>query len=459
MNKKTKLIIVLLLAILAMTSLALFLFLAPDTTPDATETQGNVSVPLTSSQQYTQAVNNIKSNFTVTVTCEATLPVTQTCISTVYVSDYGTENMQIVSDSSIKIGLQNIDYQSAFQRNHSYLDVADSAFGGEMSAEDFYLQFSPVPIFSTKLYSVISSQNSSDGLTIYFSQPSQGEPWAMPSNAILESAQGTAVLKNGELVQSTYAITYKLGDSTHEKQYRADFSTNTQGVMMPDIGMYTMVSAPQAALQLEYAYGYIMATTDISSYVNDQTICETFGDELYKTTALTTSGTIENYSATLKINIQQKNKSRGDDITQKHQAVTYENGTYTMIIDNGDPITKTTITPGYMQSYCKDYLVGTILMPSEISDISIEESENQYVYRFISTSDALAERIRQRASQDLYGDAVQLENLYTTDSLGGYLTIDKHSGLPVASGINYTGAHEFDGNPYKLIFKTDQTYN
>ena len=47
----------------------------------------------------------------------------------------------------------------------------------------------------------------------------------------------------------------------------------------------------------------------------------------------------------------------------------------------------------------------------------------------------------------------------TTDVMECYLELDKNSGLPVASGIRYSGTYTIEDVPYQLRFDADQNYD
>ncbi len=465
MKNKQRLLIIILAAVIlvAIIGIVFSVIFVPKSSSETPETQSNTSLPLTPSRLYLQAVDEIDGDFLVTVSCRADMIVgdvrTQTTESTVHFNNFGTDKPVITADTAIIIDKYRIDTHTFFGNNTGYVSVADGAFYGEMTAQEYCFRYAPSCILDAELYKVISSQTGKNDMTIVFSEPTACEAWAAPNGAILIEALGSATLVDGKLTQSTYSVTYQLGTVTHRREYQASFTVCDDVISLPEADAYTEVSAPEAAVLLEQAYGYLMAAPALSANITDSILCQTFGDELSRSVELHTSEDDENFKASLNISMQQKNSSRGGEVTQKKQSVVYENGVYTMVIDDGEPSSKTTITPGYMQSYCQDYLVGTILMPKEVSGIQVVETEDTYTYHFTSVSDELASRIRQRASQDLYGEGGLLENLYTTETLGGYLTVEKDSGVPIASGISYTGTHLFDGNPYQLVFITDQVYN
>lgn len=377
--------------------------------------------------------------------------------------NYGTNALQGSMEETIHIGSYAITVSEIYADGAGYFTVNGSPFSAPMRAEEYCARYAPAILFDTTLYSDIQAFTYGKTTGITFRQPSAGESWALPDSAEFTDAYGYAVLDStGSLQESTYTVIYKHGAATISQTTRVIIrSTDTVQVKSPGTAeAYTPLEYLDAPRKLEQGCGYLLQATQIQANSTENIACQAFAISRIQTTSLSMSGTGDAFSALLDINVNQVNQSRGGEVTVIQQTERFQNGIYSISSNGGESVTNTFVDHQSMRTYCQDFLVESILLTEYITGASVTETETAYRITF-QGSEALTEAICGDVCSTLYNDPDLLNNLassYSTDATQCYLELDKHTGLPNASGLDYSATHTIEDITYRLTSQTEQAY-
>ena len=137
--------------------------------------------------------------------------------------------------------------------------------------------------------------------------------------------------------------------------------------------------------------------------------------------------------------------SNDSDINQqiKHlKQETYINNTYAVQTDGQDAIVNPDITENAMQQYLQNLLLSTVMLPKFIASAEIVDAESTLQIHYTGTEE-FAAFLRQNAGALLYQDPELLNaanSSINTAELICHITLDKQTGLPISSGINYSAS-------------------
>jgi len=419
---------------------------------------------------YNYAANEIASSqslkmeiTTTTAHCVLGQTFTEKTSQTVQYRNYGTEHLVGSAERTFSYGADDIIVQELYADGNGYLTINEKQFLVPMAQEDYQSRFAPIVFFDTAQYETIQSRTINGRILVAFSQPTAAEAWALPDDARFIDSCGMAVFSlTGELLRCDYDITYIQGSATVVKSITASADASyVPAIRIPrDTDNHILLTDPDTPLLLEKACGFLVQAKHISSSTAEDVTCETFGVTRKQATTLTFDDTQQQLTAQIHTSVDQVNQSLGGTATEFSQTEWYQDGTYTVTSASGAPTTDTTVTKDDMLSYCHDLLVSSVMLPEYITGVTVAENTNLLRIQFTG-SDALAEAICQKVCQILYNDPDLLNSMataYKTNKLECYLEVSVLTGLPVASGIRFSGTHTIEGIPYKLVSDTAQTY-
>lgn len=364
-----------------------------------------------------------------------------------------------IAERNVSMGDFQFSCTERLEGTTLYIDLNGSRFSGELTTQ---MQYPPELLLTAQNYSSITGIQQGNEITLEFSGASAAEDWVLAENATIQSASGTlTATKDGKLLQNTYRITYQMGENevsqtitVSPRQEITDLANTF------DSSAYTAIANIEAPILLERMSGYLLQAKSINSSYQEYIYCQTFGDQRKRDMQLELRGT-DPFEAVLTTNAALLSSSRGESESSMQQKEVFENGKYTRESNGSDPITDESVTAQHFQTHCHDILVGTILLPQFISTTSMEEDEHSITYHFTPTQQ-LATLLCEEASQNLYQDSTVLSSLASssaTEVLSAYLQIDKNTGLPLSSGIHYTGIYTITELPYRMEYTTDQSYS
>lgn len=377
-----------------------------------------------------------------------------------YDSDSGEHRLS--ASNILSIGDYKITSTSRYENGTAYLTLDDSCFSSKYAESTLQKQYAPAILLTPGNYKNIQAYSVRTGAVVYFTSAVTAEPWATDENMVFQQAVGIALLdKKGALTETIYCIRYQAQNAGIEKAVIVKPTKNDASWEPIDKSSYTPIDSLNAPIALELACGYLLQSDAISAESTDTITCDAFGDRYIQNIVLNYTGSKEDFSATLRTNLLQQNSSRGGEITETTQSLIFSNGVCSISTDNTSPVTDASITKEAMTKYCQDVLIGTILLPQDISGAKCTVSKDQYRFDFTATEE-LANTIAQTACTTLYNDSAFLQKLattYTSKGATAYIILDKATCIPIASGISYQGTFVIDNFSYELAYTAEQSYH
>lgn len=374
-----------------------------------------------------------------------------------------TGSFQASMSETLHVGTYDITVSEAFADGTGYFTVNGSNFTTQMTSEEFRARYTPTTLFNPSVYSEVCAVAYGKGICIQFNQPTAAESWALPQGAVFTDASGFAILdENGNLTESNYTVRYTIDGISVSKTTRTVIGSTPATVNVPSSTEgYTPLDCPYAPRNLELACGYLLQAQKIGSTLTENIVCQAFSINRTETAVLSMSGLDQTLQASLDRIIKQVNESFGGASTNRTLKELFQNGTYTISEDGSQTTTDESIDSTFMRKYCQDLLVSTIILPAYISSAAISETDTSYTITFIATDPTLAEAICADICYTIYGNATMLDEMAsesTPDAVQYTLEVDKRTGMPIKSGIEYGSTHVIWGISYRLTSTTEQIY-
>lgn len=415
---------------------------------------------ITSSGSYRMNISTTK------ITTLGKQSFTETSSKVLTCQDLGSPDLQIVLEEFLDYGMHNFSVTEQYIDGTAYVSLDNSHFSSTISAEAYRQRLIPVSMMTPSLYDSVITHQIGDRLLIGFSQPIAVEPWAVFGDVQLQDASGLAALDSeGNLVESLYSLSYTSGSANVVYSVKALIEPNAPvtSPVIEDISQYTNIDLFDVPRLLEQSTGYLLQANAIHAETQEVITCQANNLRREQHTDLTMADRDRDLDITLGIDVDLIDYNQGGTSTKYHQTETYQDGKYTLTVENetSPQPSEGEVTAEKMQLYCQDILVGTIILPEYIKSVSVTELDSTYQLSF-SASEDLSEIVCSNACQTLYQDPALLNNLassYETDKIVSTLVIDKQTGLPVASGIDYSGSHNIEGTSYTLTSTLMQSYN
>ena len=410
----------------------------------------------------TRDISNVVYN--VSRTLETTIDVNTFSVqtkSTVSCIDLGSDLMQVSIQEYSVSGKHKSNISEIYQNGTAYFSVNDCKFSCEMSSVEFQKKMIPAVPLTGKLYGEIAGVDTHEEYVIYLSSANEPEDWLDMDGMMLTKASGTAYISySGMLTKSVYNAEYTDGSVQFRLSIITELTEETPEVKSPDeTALYTKVQNLDGLRMLEQASGYITQMENVHAKSSEITYFEAFGDrrtqeisvQIKKDTA---------WSANIETSIHLSNDGRIGQDSEYFQSEVFKNGIYTLAKIDAPPAQNDEITEERMQIYCQNILVSTIMLPEYITQCTVNHSENRIWFTY-KANEAFATQVNNNACQTLYQDATLLERISqnnTAQTVTGYLDIDRITGLPIGSGLQYSGTYTSEGIEYQMQFSTGQIY-
>lgn len=383
---------------------------------------------------------------------------TEASQQTLCVMDFGTEDMSASMTETLTIGSYSTSICEAYSDGTGYFSVDGTVFTSSMTADEYLRLYAPAALLDPALYSQILSAKQDDTTIIQFQQAAGSETWAVPEKAQLEEASGQAVLdKGGNLVSCSYCADYTYGAASVSLSVTVTVDTAPVSITLPgNTGSSVTLEYPNAVRMLEKACGYLRQASSVTAQTTNSIACQAGGDYLSRYYTLN----MYEEMSLLELSLDLISYSAGGAVTHYEQTERFQNGVYSITENDGDAVTRSDIASETMRTYCQDILLESILLPEYITTAEIADLGSTYLLEFTG-SEKLAQLICENACVTLYenGDLLNdLASAYVTNTISCYISIDKYTGLPTASGLNYSGTHTIEGYGYLLNVQTDQAY-
>jgi len=374
------------------------------------------------------------------------------------------ENPDYQMKGETVMGSHRINWEQYRIDNERYTIISGLAFrtvtepGCELS---YYIDTSPAAILDHTLYGSVIATETENGFCVEFLEASELESWLGNDHDHIEYIKATALLsKDKQLLSYSYATAYHSGTQRIEVScsVTAEPMEITITLPEPEDG-WLPLSLTGEPMRLEIAAGILVQATGISSQYHEEIYFEALGDRRVREISLWLDNR-EALSAGFITKTTTTKDSRQDqpEITVKEE--TFAENKYTVGQDGSEGNFDPSVDADAMLRYLQNQLLSTIMLPEYILECKQETVGSNIRYTFIGNN-AFADFLCRNAGQQLYGDP-QLLNGETvsikTDQLSCYLEISADTGLPIGSGISFSGNYEMQGLPYQFIYQVSQTY-
>lgn len=374
---------------------------------------------------------------------------------------YGSDQLVASTTQTLSIGDHTTNIAEVYSDGMVYVTIDGSKFMGQTTTEEYTTRLVPAVMLDTSLYGSIQGFDNGHAYLILFRQPKRVENWAIKTDAkFIDSAGAALISHDGSILRSVYTATYTRGGNTIHLSVSAAPTESEIALEVPaDKPSYAPIAYWDSPRMLELATGYLLQSRTVSAFYDERIYCQAFGDERTRKVSLYTADT-EGLIAKVDTQTQLLNTGRIGDVTHHLHEELFIDGKYTIQADGGAVTENDQIDPKAMQAYCDNQLISTIMLPQNILNATCTDTGSTLRIEF-AANEAFAQLISVNACQTLYQKPELLNELAeesSTDALISYLELDKYTGLPLASGIEYVGSYQIEGLPYELVFRAVQNY-
>lgn len=351
-------------------------------------------------------------------------------------------------------------YKEIWHQGTVYVEAEDVyRYKGSVTATDAAQRYLPVVLLNPDLYSNITSETAQDGTLIRFATPSAGESWAMPQDSTFVEASGSALVNaSGILTEMNYTITYTYGPARVTKTVQSKPLDTPKTITAPaDPNAYTALGYIDALRTYVSAIGNLMqanrATVINSESLLSEAAAATKNQNVQADIYVQKADTV----AKLDTSISFMNYSTMQS-EEYHQVESYADSKLTTVINDGLPSTSN-ISWKNLWDYVSELMISGMPDMDYWKDVSITHMSSVSLLEF-QFNDSFGNTLQNSICQSLWNDPAFLMNLasnYTNMELTGYLSIDRYTGLPVASGYYYKGIHTIKEHPYTMTMQFDQS--
>lgn len=359
---------------------------------------------------------------------------------------------------SVEFGDFQLQTEEIFHSNNLFLTLDGAAFSGESTREDFLSRMPPVNLIDPKLYGSVTAVYSKNEIVLSFTEPTAAESWAVPEDSTVVNAAAAAVLSSeGSLQSASYEVTYSC--STFQYQLKASITYSNQAstpIQLPESTLYTPLEDVYAPYYLEQTYGYLQQAKHLQAQLTENIFSEV--DPLYydRQITLDRSGN----DATVQTHVKLTDYSRGGQVSSYIQTETFRDGSYSIVQDGKQSDDVSRIDSQDMNLYCTKLLTSNILAPAYVTGATVEIQDNILNFTY-TAGEALGEKVCQKSCETIYQNPAFLDSVaqsYDDYRAEYYLTVDLTSGLPLSSGLKFSGSHSIEGIDYVLTTCYEQAY-
>lgn len=371
-----------------------------------------------------------------------------------------TEAFAAAVEENLTFGTYENIYKTFYFGGTAYAQIMDYAFSSPMTVAEFSALQIPAMPLDADLYETVTYQTGLSGTTIYFSDSTALESWiTKPAQLELVSAEGTALVsKSGALLSSAYSASYKMGEVSFSLSVTVTVSTPENLDLTSQYPEELSAAAPirtfTAPRSLLQAVGDICATHNLTASYTESLFCEAADSIRKQQVQVSTQGADDSFSATVDYTATLTNYA-GMSSTNTQQE-TFADGAYTYSLNGSKPTVLQTVTVQQMRTYCEDTVLSALLSIDYLSGAELTDNGTTYTLQFTGT-EAMAEDLCDSIYTMLNMDLDSTADSYQTNRIGGYLTIDKATGLPIGAGIFLTRTHVIGGASYTMTYEMNET--
>ena len=382
-----------------------------------------------------------------------------------------TEEGVIVCQEDLGFGVHSEDYdpedaetlefREVWYQGNLYVEMESTyRYQGPMEKEEVLARYVPAVLLNAELYGSVTSETGADGTTITFGQAAAPEIWALPEDAEMLEASGTAlVTEEGTIARMTYTITYQYGPAKVTKTVESKPQTEPKTVTAPaNPDTYTAMTYVDALRQYVTAPSLMAQADSVTTSGVESMFSQAAGFLRNESLTVNLYGRKSETKAKFETGVYVMDYSTRQ--SQKYDLEeTFVDGTLTVVEDGGLPTRSSGISWEDVRDVAAEEMLGELIGPDYWKDVTMTDM-GFALYLEYDLNDNFGNTIQNGICSMLWNDPnflIALADDYRNEDLNGYLSIDKYTGLPVASGYYYEGIHTIDGTEYPLTLQYDQS--
>ncbi len=459
---------------------AMLLSLAACTTPvaDPTDPTETTEAVLSAADIYAQAAAALDALTDVSMELLITTVITvdgdefsQESTQTLTYQAKGTDDAVIAMDEEIMFSVhstededeeaQPLKYSEIWHQGTVYAELSEAyRYQGAVDAESAAGRYTPVVLLDAALYGSVTAEDATGGTLIHFAEPAAGESWIIPGDAQLQEASGTALVSaDGKLTEMTYAITYTNGPSMVKTTVKAKPMATPNAVSAPAYpDRYTSIGYIDALRINATSLNFLMQTDSLTFSSMESLVSQAAGVVQNQSVQADMHGRREETQLKVDTSIYFMNYSTMES-DEYDQEETFIDGKLTTVVNDGLPSTNTTVSWEDVRIYMAQQITAGMLDMSFWEDVTATDFGSVCLLEY-ELNDSFGNTLQNYICNMLWQDPSFLLNLsskYENAEVSGYLSVDKYTGLPVATGYYYEGVHTIDGQEYIMTLQYDQS--
>lgn len=385
---------------------------------------------------------------------------TETSTGSAYYKNLGTDEMEALVSEELNFSGYETSYTCSYLSGAGYCRVNNSSYICEMTPEDFIAQQLPAILLDAALYGTVERKDSENGnYTISFANPQRLESWVRSEENInLTNAYGSAQFNSADtMTGASYYAVYTVGNVVNTVSVSYTIETPTfinfssyQPVYPESCPSVSDLSIPRLMLQV---VGDLYATDNMTASYSDLLYSEAFAVVRSQSGNFDTYGQGEDFCCRMDTQVTVTDYTGTSNVNS--QSIIYQDGIYSYATNGGEMTATEGIAPETVRISCEDSILSSLFEFEHIALASMTDTGDFLRIDFTGNEtyiESLFDSIYALFSLDLdsYADS------FTEGSAGGYLYINKYSGLPTSLGINLERSHTIAGVDYALTYQLDQ---
>lgn len=372
----------------------------------------------------------------------------------------GKSNMQALVSESLTYGGYSAQYHESYLSGRSYCRVNNCSYTCDLTAAEFLALQIPAVALDESLYDSVSMETADGGIVITLSDPSSLESWVTDSQyATLDAAWGTAVLDaDNKLVSITYHAEYTISAASYTLDVTVGISTPdsldlsaSQPVYPDECAVLSDLRIPRYLMRV---VGDLYAADSASASYTDSLYSEVLSAIRSQSGSFDFYGSGKNFMAALDTAVTVTEYSGTSTVNS--QSATFRDGLYRYSYNGADPIINESITAEQARRDWEDNILSALLTFDAIAGAELTDNGDFLYITFTGTDDYVNSLSSACCTRLGLMDLNVYAESYSTDSVGSYLTINKHTGLPTAMGIYFSRTHVIGGVSYAMAYQLDQ---
>ena len=344
-------------------------------------------------------------------------------------------------------------YSEIYADGTLYVELEDvAAFSGSLSREELSERYVPAVLLDGSLYGKVTMEEEADRTVISFEEPTAGEAWAIPEEAELLEASGSAVIgTDGTLKEMRYTATYVYGSAEVTMDVESKPRAEALTVNLPeDTDKYVpleCVDALRLAIRSDH-------TETASATARETIMSQAAGVVRMQSTSMDMNDT-NGLMAKIDTTIRLIDGYNGNQSLKQEEL--YRDGKYVITVDDGVPTSQTGIKEDLIRTYCQGIMTSCVATPEYWQQVTATDMGSTYLLKYTYTED-FGDTIQNAICTTFWQDPGFLNKLasaYVNSEVNGYLSVDKYTGLVIATGLYYKGVHTIDGDDYELTVQKD----